>query len=155
MHYNSLREYIDRIGEEGELIRVDEEVDWNLEIGAIMRKAVDEYARCPAILFQKIAGYSEEYKFFTGTFADYAKYAMALDLPKHTPVGKIIREYRNRCQNRLSPKRLRMAHAKKMCIQEMMLIFLNFLHLNGIQEMADASWERSIAVSLRILAETG
>ena len=36
MPYNDLREFIDRLKKTGDLIEINEEVDWNLEAGAIM-----------------------------------------------------------------------------------------------------------------------
>ncbi len=37
-HIKSLREYIDALKALGELLEVDKEVDWNLEIAAITRR---------------------------------------------------------------------------------------------------------------------
>ena len=56
MAYADLREYILRLEKEGELKRVTAEVDWNLELGAIMRRAND--MRQPALLFENIKGYT-------------------------------------------------------------------------------------------------
>ena len=38
MGYKDLREFIAKLEEEGELQRIKVEVDWNVEIGSIMRK---------------------------------------------------------------------------------------------------------------------
>jgi len=51
MPFDSLREYVDRLEKEGELMRIKAEVDWNLELGAIMRRAND--LREPALLFER------------------------------------------------------------------------------------------------------
>jgi len=50
----SLREYLDALAGIGELVRVEREVDWNLEIGAIIRRCYETGA--PAALFQRIKG---------------------------------------------------------------------------------------------------
>ncbi len=50
-----LRAYIAALQEIGELQSIDTEVDWNLEIGAIIRRSYD--LRAPAPLFNSISGY--------------------------------------------------------------------------------------------------
>ncbi len=55
-HLRSLRDYIAALGEIGEIQRIDTEVDWNLEIGAIIRRSYDLHA--PAPLFTNITGYT-------------------------------------------------------------------------------------------------
>jgi UbiD family decarboxylase len=55
MHLRSQREFIAALESIGELQRIDTEVDWNLEIGAIIRRSYD--LRAPAPLFTNITGY--------------------------------------------------------------------------------------------------
>jgi len=62
--FNDLREFIEKLEKEGELKRIKTEVDWNLEIGAIMRKVHDVDG--PAILFEKIKDYQRGFSFFGG-----------------------------------------------------------------------------------------
>ena len=54
-HLKSLREYLDALTELGDVRRVDAELDTNLEIGAVIRRAVETNA--PAPLFTAIKGY--------------------------------------------------------------------------------------------------
>jgi UbiD family decarboxylase len=54
-HLRSLREFIAELTTLGELQQIDAEVDWNLEIGAVIRRSYD--LRAPAPLFTTIAGY--------------------------------------------------------------------------------------------------
>jgi 4-hydroxy-3-polyprenylbenzoate decarboxylase len=49
---NSLREYIDQLKALGEIQEIDVEVDWNLEMGAIIRRCCE--LRAPAPLFNRI-----------------------------------------------------------------------------------------------------
>ena len=49
-----LREYLDALREIGEIVEVDREVDWNLEIGAIIRRCYETGA--PAPVFNRIKG---------------------------------------------------------------------------------------------------
>jgi UbiD family decarboxylase len=55
-HLRSLREFIDALEQIGDLQRVETEVDWNLEVGAIIRRCYDLRARAP--LFASITGYT-------------------------------------------------------------------------------------------------
>jgi UbiD family decarboxylase len=55
-HLRSLREYIVALDEIGDLQRIDVEVDWNLEIGAVIRRCYDLCA--PAPLFCMITGHA-------------------------------------------------------------------------------------------------
>jgi 4-hydroxy-3-polyprenylbenzoate decarboxylase len=50
----SLRDYIDRLKTLGEIQEIDVEVDWNLEMGAIIRRSYE--LRAPAPLFNRIKG---------------------------------------------------------------------------------------------------
>ena len=59
MVYSDLREFIDVLEQEDELVRIRREVDWNLEVGAIIRHSYD--LRAPAPLFEKIRGYPKGY----------------------------------------------------------------------------------------------
>jgi UbiD family decarboxylase len=54
VHYRSLREHIAALRAIGELHEIDQEVDWNLEIGAIVRRIYETGG--PAVLFNRIKG---------------------------------------------------------------------------------------------------
>ena len=56
----SLREYIDALKAIGELQEIDQEVDWNLEIGAISRRCYETGA--PAPLFNTIKGIEQGFR---------------------------------------------------------------------------------------------
>lgn len=55
-----LRAYLAALQEIGELQSIDKEVDWNLEIGAIIRRSYD--LRAPAPLFNTITGYPSGFR---------------------------------------------------------------------------------------------
>ena len=50
----SFREYVEKLEESGEIVKISKEVDWNLEMGAITRRAYDLPA--PAPLFENVKG---------------------------------------------------------------------------------------------------
>jgi 4-hydroxy-3-polyprenylbenzoate decarboxylase len=56
-HLRSLREYIDELTAIGDIQRIDEEVDWNLEVGAVIRRSYD--LKAPAPLFTNLTGYGD------------------------------------------------------------------------------------------------
>lgn len=56
-HLKSLREFIAELEKIGEIQQIQSEVDWNLEIGAIIRRSYD--LRAPAPLFTNITGYQD------------------------------------------------------------------------------------------------
>ena len=53
-HLKSLRECVDRLTTLGEVQEIDVEVDWDLEMGAIIRRSYE--LRAPAPLFNRIKG---------------------------------------------------------------------------------------------------
>ena len=61
-HIKSLREYIDALRELGEVQPIDAEVDWNLEMGAIIRRCYEIGA--PAPLFQTVKGIEKGFRAF-------------------------------------------------------------------------------------------
>lgn len=61
-HLKSLREHIALLNDIGEIQEIDQEVDWNLEAGAIIRKSYDLQA--PAPLFNKIKGSPKGFRLF-------------------------------------------------------------------------------------------
>ncbi len=105
MAFRDLREYIDKLEEEGELRRIGAEVDWNLEIGAISRRAIE--LRAPAQLFENVKGYPRGYRVFAnllaGTRPPYGRLALAMGLPKDTPTLELIEVFAQRTRNSVNP----------------------------------------------------
>ena len=60
MHSDDLRDYLDILEEYQEVQRIDAEVDWNLEMGAITRRVYDLGA--PAALFENVKGYPKGFR---------------------------------------------------------------------------------------------
>ena len=60
MEITDLRDFLEILEEYGELQRVQSEVDWNLEMGAITRRCYDLGA--PAALFENVRGYPKGYR---------------------------------------------------------------------------------------------
>jgi len=106
--FKDMREWIDKLEDEGQLARVKAEVDWKHELGAVMRRGWDIYGdSCPAMLFENIKDYKppKPNKVFVGSLQTYSRIALMMDMP---PVGKypseLVREYRKRKRNLIKPK---------------------------------------------------
>jgi 4-hydroxy-3-polyprenylbenzoate decarboxylase len=94
-HIKSLREFIDELDAVGEIQRIDTEVDWNLEIGAIIRRSYD--LRAPAPLFTNITGYqSTGFRVLgapgslSGPGHRFARLALAVGLPVDATGQQIV-----------------------------------------------------------------
>jgi len=74
MGYKDLREFIMKLEEEGELHRIKAEVDWNLELSAIMRKVQE--VNGPACLFEKVK--DSEFPVLSGAMFGHKRYGMAV-----------------------------------------------------------------------------
>lgn len=73
MPYADLREFIARPERENDLVRITEEVDSNLEAGAIMRRSNELGAA--AQLFENVKGYPER-RLFGGTLSTMKRLAL-------------------------------------------------------------------------------
>jgi len=109
MIFYDLREYIDYLDREGEIVHVKKEVDWNLEVGAIIRRSYD--LKAPAPLFEKIRGYPPGYRILgapLGTSsrqnAYFSRLAISLDMPPEATYEQIVKEYNQRCSRLIPPK---------------------------------------------------
>jgi phenyl-phosphate phosphatase/carboxylase subunit alpha len=106
MPYTDLREYIQRLESEGDLKRILAEVDWNLELGAIMRRAND--LRGPALIFERIKDYPSDYRVMANQVGatkpnPYGRFCRALELPVDTHPLEIVDELVRRFQNPVKP----------------------------------------------------
>jgi len=82
MAYKDFREWIAKLEEEGELLRIKAEVDWRGEIGAVTRKALANGEA--ATLFENIKDYQTGRctRLFQGGLATKERVALMLGLPK-------------------------------------------------------------------------
>lgn len=107
MPFDDLRHFLAKLEAEGELATVEAEVDWDLEIGAISRRAMDLKAQTPH--FINVKGYPKGYSVITNLLGPskpiiQGRVALAMDLPKTTPTPKIIEEYAERIKGSIKPK---------------------------------------------------
>lgn len=95
-HLKSLRDYLKALREIGELQEIDQQVDWNLEMGAITRRSMD--LRAPAPLFNRIKGVEAGFRALGapgGLSApskfQYSRINLALGLPADAPPLEVVK----------------------------------------------------------------
>jgi len=101
MSFRDLREFIAELEKQGEAQRIEEEVDWNLEVGAMLRRAAE--AGLPAPFFQKIKGYPEGYRIFGGGAAKYSRMAIAMGMAPDTHPREVVEEFTRRMKHPIKP----------------------------------------------------
>lgn len=77
MAYKDLRKNIQDFEAAGELKRIKAEVDWDVELSAVMRRVFKNNG--PACLFENVKGYKTPV--FTGALFGHKKYAINIDAP--------------------------------------------------------------------------
>lgn len=101
MPFEDMRAFISALEAAGEAKAINQEVDWNLEAGAMIRLANEK--ALPAPFFQKIKGYPGGYRLFGEVLNNHRKIAIAMDLDPDTPPRKLIDEYLARIKNPIRP----------------------------------------------------
>ncbi len=91
MPFRDLREFIAKLQKEGEAQRIEEEVDWNLEVGAMLRRCHE--LGLPAPFFQKVKGYPEGYRLFGGPLSKFRRMAIAMDMEPDTHPKELMEKY--------------------------------------------------------------
>lgn len=91
----SLREYLDELMLLNEIVNVDVEVDWNLELGAIIRRSYE--LRAPAPLFNRIKGIERGFRVLGAPAGmsrkkgiELCRIALSLGLPAGTKADAIV-----------------------------------------------------------------
>ncbi len=101
MAFKDNRDFIAALEESGDVVRIKQEVDWDLEAGAIIRHACE--MRQPAPFFEKIKDYPEGYRIFGSPLATERRLAVALGLSPDMAYQQIRAEYERRLQNPVKP----------------------------------------------------
>src|SRR3990172_5096340 len=98
--YRDLRGYLDALEKFGELIRIQEEVDWDLEAGAITRLGYQLNAK--ASLMENIKDYPGQ-RFIGGVFSNYRRAVIAIGLDPDADLSKIQAVYYERRKHPIKP----------------------------------------------------
>ncbi|MDI6726357.1 MAG: phenylphosphate carboxylase subunit alpha [Smithellaceae bacterium] len=92
-YYKDNREYMEALRKTGDLVEVAEQVDWDLELGAIVRRMCEK--KSPAAYFKSIKDYPG-FEAFGAPIATYRRLAVSLGLPPETPIPELAAEYLKR-----------------------------------------------------------
>jgi 4-hydroxy-3-polyprenylbenzoate decarboxylase len=105
--FGDLRAWIEALRGAGELHEVNAQVDWNIELGTVMRLAQGA-GRGPAILFNNIKDYNGPQargrRVFGCSLSSYRRIAMMLGLPKDTHPRELVKLARNILNGTIAPK---------------------------------------------------
>ncbi len=85
------REFIETLRSTGDLLEIDDEVSWDLELGAISRLACEKDG--PALWFKRIADYPKDVSVFVNPMATWRRVAAAFGLAPPSSVKEIYKEY--------------------------------------------------------------
>lgn len=98
--FNDTREFIEALRSSGDLLQIDEEVSWDLELGAISRLACEKDG--PALLFRRVTDYPKDVSVFVNPLATWRRVATAFGLAPSSSIKEIYREYEKQ-EGRLIP----------------------------------------------------
>ena len=119
MHSEDLRDYLDILEEYQELKRIDAEVDWNLEMGAITRRVYDLGA--PAALFENVKGYPKGFRALGAPLGgskhpghgQFARTALAMNMVPTSTAKEIMATYLARKEKLIPPIRVKNGPCKE------------------------------------------
>lgn len=101
MAFADNRQFLRALEESKDAVCIEEEVDWDLEVGAIVRRACE--MRAPAPFFEKIKDYPPGFRVFGAPLASYRRLAIALGLSPQSSLKDIHQEYERRIEHPLKP----------------------------------------------------
>src|SRR3974390_1109007 len=96
-----LRTFLTAVQKSGDLINVDDEVDWDQELAGIGRLSCERNG--PAFLFNNVKDYSPGWRGVANPVVGWRRFAVALGLPPDTPVRRLYQIYAEREQSLIPP----------------------------------------------------
>src|SRR3982074_3194265 len=105
--FGDLRGWIEALAAHGELLEISAEVDWNIELGTIMRLAQGP-GTGKALLFDNIKDYNKPNsrcrRIFGSGLNNYRRVAMMLGLPPDTHPRELVKIARTLLTGSIPPK---------------------------------------------------
>ncbi len=102
--YKDVREFVQALEAKGDLVRIKAEVDWYLEVGAVIEEALRRNQ--PALLFENIKDYKDTHgrKLLVNTeLGSFKRMLMALGLQEDLHPMQALRILKDRCRQRIKP----------------------------------------------------
>lgn len=96
-----IRQFIEALEKSGDIVRIKQEVDWELEAGAIARRSM--MLQGPAVLFENIKDYSRGYRLLGAPQASYRRIAVAMGMKPDSSPGLLMQEYEKRMERPIKP----------------------------------------------------
>ncbi len=100
MAINDVRNFIEALEASGDLLRIKEEVDWDVEAGAMAQLGCE--LQGPAFLLENITDYPG-HRMLLGPLCTWRRAAIALGLSPETPKKEIIDDVYKRLENPIKP----------------------------------------------------
>src|SRR5664279_6433490 len=130
--FGDLRGWIAALKAAGELQEINAEVDWNIEIGTIMRLAQGA-GTGPALLFNNIKGYQKPdsrcRRLFGNGLSSYRRVAMLLGLPLDTHPRELVKIGRNVLNGSIPPRIVKSGPVKENVITGKNIDPVSYTHL--------------------------
>lgn len=95
------RQFLAALEKSGDVARIKEEVDWDGEVGALVRRSMERKAQ--AIYCEKIKDYPSGYTIFGAPIATHRRLAVALGLKPETPLKETQHHYEKRIESPIKP----------------------------------------------------
>lgn len=114
-----LRSWLQLLRDEGQLVEIEEVVDWKYEMGCIMRRVFDISGEGPAVLFENIKGHENKTgkQFFACSLSSYQRLALAMGLPAGTTYKDLVRHYIKGVDNPIPPSTVKTAACKEVVLK--------------------------------------
>ncbi len=109
-----LRSFLQAIEATGDLVTVNDEVDWDEELPGLGRLSCERQG--PAFMFNNVKDYGG-WRVTTNPIATWRRMAVALGLPADTPVRKLYEVYAEREQKTIPPKIVKDGPCKEVVIE--------------------------------------
>lgn len=95
-----LRDFIAKCEKEGQLHRIKDEVDWDLELSHIAK--LNEERKGPALLFENVKGYDSPV--LTSVCTTTERLALIMGMPKQSTLVDLMREWVKKGETKVPPK---------------------------------------------------
>ncbi|HXG52006.1 MAG TPA: UbiD family decarboxylase [candidate division Zixibacteria bacterium] len=100
--FNDTRDFIEALRASGDLLEIDKEVHWDLELGAVSRLACEKDG--PALWFKRIADYPPAMTALANPMATWRRVAVAFGLRPDATLEEIHSEYEKREGSPIPPR---------------------------------------------------